>query len=188
MKKILTILLLFVAMNASAQHLKFMGIPLDGSIDAFQSKLTNKGMTVIKLANELSIGGRAYKGVFCGYDAEVYVYFDTKTKIVYRGKACIFNEDLNIIKQRYSEIKAMLQEKYDWACVAEDKSEGYDTFEMYVFKEGTTDCSSKDYFGVIQLYISEITTDVYKTTYSLHIDYKDRINKEKNQSSRASDL
>ena len=45
MKKIITLLLLFVALSVQAAggHLKFLGIPLNGPISAFQTKLVAKG-------------------------------------------------------------------------------------------------------------------------------------------------
>ena len=58
-------------------HLKFMGIPLDGTINQFQSKLTAKGIRVdVALNKNIGVGARAFKGTFSGKDAQVFVYYD----------------------------------------------------------------------------------------------------------------
>lgn len=76
MRKVLfSILLCLFAFNAMAQneHLKFMGIPLDGTIDAFQKKLEAKGVKYDKIiSNSIPIGVRGFKGRFAGEDAEIF--------------------------------------------------------------------------------------------------------------------
>lgn len=189
MKKILTILLLFVAMNASAQHLKFMGIPLDGAYANFQTKLIAKGLTLAKDYNATSpVGHRMFNGSFCGYKSEFFVYYNPKTKIVYRSKAVISNSDLKYIEQVYSEIKDMIIKKYNEPYSKDSKYEGRSSIRYYLMKEGTTAWDLDNSQGTIDLYIKENKLDYFTTTYSLHIDYEDRINSEKNQASNASDL
>ena len=87
MKKLflLLVITLFVSVGAMAQteHLKFMGIPLNGTITQFQNKLKAKGVDVNPSLNKfIPTGGRAFKGVFSGNDATIFVYYDEKTKKV----------------------------------------------------------------------------------------------------------
>lgn len=191
MKKIIAILLLFVAMNASAQHLQFMGIPLNGSIDAFQQKLIAKGLTYYKEFGVRYPGARWFDGIFCGYNANVIVYYDTKTKVVYGAKAIIRDTELKNIESKYNEIKEMLNDKYVFACHSEDQYKGRESLSIIVFKkeDGVVwlDCGSEDFCGCIDMYIFEF--DGYdEKEYSLHIEYTDRINEKKNKSSKADDL
>lgn len=185
MKKIIAILLLFFAMNAGAQHLHFMGIPLNGSIDAFQQKLIAKGLTYDKEGSHPGV--RRFDGVFCGYDARVIVYYDTKTKVVYGAKAVISDEDMNYIERRYEEIYRMLEKKYKGSCYNIYEVQGRDELEVYVLKDITDDCDSEDYLGIINLYITKFEGN-YLKSYDLHIEYTDRINESKYQSSKESDL
>lgn len=89
-----------VAVCAQAQHMKFMGIPLDGTIDSFQAKLAAKGIKPDKQYNATTpVGSRFFEGIFCGYQAEFYAYYNAKTKNVYRCKACICNTSLNYVNR-----------------------------------------------------------------------------------------
>lgn len=189
MKKILTIILFFVAVSASAQHLKFMGIPLDGSIDMFQSKLLAKGLTFNKeLTSQFNLPDvRVYEGIFCGYQAGFSAYFDTKTKVVCGCKVIITDSDLKLIKLRYNKIAEMLKDKYQWAYFTEGKKNGYDAFSMTVLKDGESNCDLEKSLGCINLYISEYPSS-YMTLYTLEIEYNDRINFQKHESSTIDDL
>ena len=58
------------AIASSAQsnvHIKFMGIPVTGTIAQFQAKLVAKGCTYNKVASaSISNGTRAFNGTFVG--------------------------------------------------------------------------------------------------------------------------
>lgn len=188
MKKILTILLFFVAVSASAQHLKFMGIPLDGSIANFHSRLIAKGLTPEKEFNATSpVGSRMFNGSFCGYKSDFFVYYNPKTKIVYRSKAVIDDRNLENIERAYKEIKDMINEKYKDAYSKDYFGGEHRSIRFFLMKEGTTAWDLDNSQGTIDLYITEQGEYFYKT-YFLHIDYIDRINSEKNQSSNSNDL
>lgn len=187
MKKILTTILLILAVCVNAQHLKFMGIPLDGSIDNFQAKLTAKGITPQKEYNATSaVGSRAFKGIFCGYEASFHTYYNVRTKVVYRSKACITSNDKDVILRRYREIKDMLDEKYI-SCYQDGEQEGFDSYSLLIMKEGYFECKPENSTGTIDLYIS-VFDGFDGPSYILHIDYTDRVNDEKNQVSKSNDL
>ena len=64
-------------------NIKFMGIPVTGTIAQFQAKQVAKGCTYNKVASaSISNGTRAFKGSFVGNKVDIYVYYDTNTKIV----------------------------------------------------------------------------------------------------------
>lgn len=84
MKKYLLLILctLFISVSLSAQsksnpHLKFMGIPINGSITNFQNKLIAKGFKYDKAGSmALETPTRIFKGQFAGETAQLFVYYD----------------------------------------------------------------------------------------------------------------
>ena len=69
------------AQNAS-EHLKFMGIPITGTLSQFQAKLIAKGCKVNKQASAYSPNGqRVLNGTFAGKKAKIIIFYDTKSKI-----------------------------------------------------------------------------------------------------------
>lgn len=178
MKKLLTItLIMALSMGAYAQvkHMKFMGIPLDGTISAFQSKLVAKGIkSDTKLNAVIPVGVRAFVGDFAGNKSDIYVYYDKNTKIVYRAKACISNTDKSIFEKKYKEIKQLIQTKYDGV---DDYGEqkGHESYIMYVDE------------GYVSVYISE-DENTFPSTYIIHVDYSDELNTAKNEKSKLDDI
>ena len=78
------------AQSKSNQHLKFMGIPIDGSITNFQNKLIAKGFKYDKVGSQNLEGPtRIFKGLFAGETSWIYVYYDKEQKFVYRVKVVI---------------------------------------------------------------------------------------------------
>ena len=73
-----------------AQHLSFEGIPIDGSIENFQAKLASKGIKRDAIASrELPKGQRVFTGKFKGYNSTMTVYYNRKTRLVYKVKSVI---------------------------------------------------------------------------------------------------
>ena len=70
----------------TTKHLKYMGIPINGTITQFQAKLIAKGCVHDKLtSNSLGVGCRAFKGHFIDNKVSIFVYYDESTKIVYKS-------------------------------------------------------------------------------------------------------
>lgn len=86
MKKIISVFFaLCLCMAASAQqHMKFMGIPLDGTVDNFALKLKAKGVTYDATKSKAAgSGGRVFSGKFMGENATISVLYNPKSKIVF---------------------------------------------------------------------------------------------------------
>lgn len=168
-------------------HIKFMGIPLTGTITQFQAKLVAKGCTYNKaISSSLSNGTRAFKGTFVGNEVDIYVYYDTKTKIVYRTKAVVSGVSEEMAEQKYSRIKDLLSQKY-----------GSDTGDMYVGiqggKESVSFISANDegeINGSIDLFISQDEETWVRApfNYNLHIDYNDKINTSKHDNQQLEEI
>lgn len=179
MKKLLfTLCFMIFAIASFAQtnaHIKFMGIPITGTIAQFQAKLVAKGCTYDKVtSSSISNGTRAFKGTFIGNKVDIYVYYDTKTKIVYRTKAVVSGVSEDIAEQEYTKIKDLLSQKY-----------GSDSEDMYVGtkdgKEAVTFVSTNaedEINGSIDLFITqdEEIWVRHPYNYNVHIDYNDRLN------------
>ena len=189
-KFLFTLCCLIFAIASLAQsnaHIKFMGIPLTGTIAQFQTKLVAKGCTYNKVASaSISNGTRAFKGTFVGNKVDIYVYYDTNTKIVYRTKAVINGVSEDIADQEYSKVKNLLSRKY-----------GSSSDDMYVGtqdgKESVSFISANDegeINGSIDLFITkdEETWVRAPYNYNLHIDYNDRINTKKHENQQLDEI
>lgn len=171
MKKIVYLLfalLTTLSVNAQKEHLKFMGIPLTGSITNFQSKLTAKGISYDKAASLRSQAGiRCFTGMFSGEKADIFVYYNEKTKIVYRAKAVVEYSSEDIAKSRYSKFSSMLKEKYIMGEFLDSEHNDYPSLSIRV-----PDSKLEFVVGYISLYISKPPYSFMDERY-LHIDYED---------------
>jgi hypothetical protein len=153
------------------EHMKFMGIPLDGTINTFQSKLVAKGMTPnVSMNKILPIGGRAFDGYFAGYKATILVAYEKKTKVVYGAKVCISVTNEDDLEEKYNEFKDLIKSKYD----GEEKIEEINGREVY-----TVEIES----GIINL-VASVDID----GYSLQLTYCDYENSMKYIDSQLDDI
>ena len=178
MKRILSffvMLVLTLSVMAQTQHMKFMGIPLDGTIRAFHQKLVEKGCKPEVEYNKTAPGRRYFIGTFFGEKAIIIVYYNLKTKVVYRAKACIQRSSEDMIIQQYDEVKSALEEKYPDAYMVKDEDDEYEAMHF---------CTDQ---GEIDLCVAKF--DGYsETPYTLFIDYYDEVNNKKNENSKMNDL
>lgn len=188
MKKILPfIVLLFMSIaSASGQqidHMKFMGIPLNGTINQFQAKLNAKGIVVDNALNKyISVGCRAFKGIFSGEKANIYVYYDETSKIVYRAKAVIADMDKDIYNNKYNKFVRLLSQKYTDAETSRGEQDGREAISYYIY--GDEYNTMYEYLGRIDVYSSSYLS----MRYSLHIDYTDTANDVKHEGNNMDDL
>lgn len=185
MKKLLILHLLLIAMSlpSLAQHVKFMGIPLTGTIAQFQQKLEAKGVRYNSYSKYAGPGVRCFKGTFIGQNANIYVYYDSRTKIVYRAKACIDYSNEEIAERKLEEVKILLKEKYLSFLSEDDTQDGYPSFSIPI-----QDSESGDIVGVSGLYISDGYDEYYNQIYVLHIDYYDWKNQHAHEGKIMDDL
>lgn len=180
MKKYLLLILctLFISVSLSAQsksnqHLKFMGIPINGSITNFQNKLIAKGFKYDQAGSKaLESPTRIYKGQFAGETAQLFVYSDRDQKFVYRVKAIIQRDSEKQILYMMRMYRKQLVEKYS-TYAEEGTHEGNESY--YIPVEN----------GWIDLYYVQ---NVYDIGYSLQIDYWDETNTQKHEANNMNDL
>lgn len=203
MKRFLsTLFCLLLAVVAFAQnangHLKFMGIPITGTISQFHTKLVAKGCTYDKVeSSSNSAGMRIFKGNLAQNEVKIIVYYNTKTKIVYRVKALIYGIPEVLATQKYNEFKSFLTVKYDSRYTKTSSFEGKELIQYLALRDKNTSIDPENLpsrlsdvaFGVIKLYISKDLEDWNSPyNYYLHIDYYDQINNEKNNKNILDDL
>lgn len=191
-----TLFCLLLVVAAFAQnaygHLRFMGIPITGTIAQFQAKLVAKECTYDKVASSsITVGTRAFKGYLAGNKVDIYAYYNTQTKIVYRVKAVINGLSEGLATQKYNELKSFLTVKYDSRYTKTSSFEGKEFIQYLALRDKNTSIDPENLpsrlsdvaFGVIKLYISKDLEDWNSPyNYNLHIDYYDQINGEKNSS------
>lgn len=171
-------------------HLKFMGIPLNGTLSSFQAKLLKKGLRINK-STKLLPGVRAYTGIFTGKKADFYVYYDTKSLKVF-GARVFFKEEYTSYSSALSHFnyfKNELEYKYDFKITSNfiDGEGVKQSHEMSIY----VPVSAYGYVahliqGCIFLTIRE--TRYYGDYYSIAIDYYDYQNYLLAQNNRNADL
>lgn len=143
MKKTITIiammLMAFVA-QAQTEHMKFMGIPLDGSIEQFTTKLLNKGMTKDIAHSKASEGMRVFNGTFFDRSATIVVWYDKRTLTVYSALAQLEFSSGEEADEFISNIKRSITNKYFlnvdyWNDWEEDEKFGRPFYYMYLYSE-----------------------------------------------------
>ena len=177
-KTILTTLILCICFIASAQdHLKFKGIPLNGTHKEFSEKLIAKGFTK-------DVSNNTYTGTFAGYPnctAEIYA---TTKNLVY-GVALALPPQLNwtALEETYFDFKKNLTTKYGEPTKSTEKFESStpkknsEKFEQT--KKGN--CQYVSHFetpnGEIILYIKH-TSSLFLTQCYVILQYCDKTNYE----------
>lgn len=183
MKKTLLIILccLFSTMiQAQNEHLKFMGIELSGTISDFQTKLLAKGLRVSPQSKQQPNGIRLYDGVFSGEDAQIVVWYNPRSKEVYRAKAIINRYGKDMVEQLMRNMERKLDAKYGTENKHSEKVED-DHLQKFVQHSYVEENGSIDLFIVSTGYSSQ-------TNFFLHIDYKDKENFTKNTQDEMDDL
>lgn len=123
MKKIISILfVLCLCMAASAQqHMKFMGIPLDGTIDNFALKLKAKGVTYDAAKSKAAGPGvRVFNGRFMAEDAIIRVLYNPKSKIVIGAEVELQYPTVESAHIPFINLTESLQQKYPNATSEEN--------------------------------------------------------------------
>lgn len=97
------------AQTTEEQHLEFMGIPIDGTLNAFARKLQAKGMKIIDREN----GTISLSGNFAGdNDCSIFLLGTSKNEIWRAAVASSTHYSWSSLADRYFTLKNMLAQKY----------------------------------------------------------------------------
>lgn len=178
-----------VSFSINAKHLEFMGIPITGTITAFQSKLQSKGCTIAKGNNLLPYGIRGFKGVFAGKDCDIYVWYNHRTKQVYQVRAITDCGTLSdVAHNTFYYYKNLLNQKYEGMALnsdmLEDSTKTEYEFDMVVIQPPIE--VGAQALGTIEVHIIEY--DSYPTTYGVAITYEDFEGASQNEQNTLNDL
>lgn len=138
-----------------------MGIPIDGSIEAFETKLKTKGFVKSKDFGEINTRyERWYDGRFAGKDVLLSVHC-TKTSLVYATFVTSFFETLDDVKAKWEYYTSIIEDKYkDKIVNKEIQGTGRIRYEMVL--------------GYIVVNYAKLRFKDYK--YILDLEYFDRKN------------
>lgn len=164
MKRVISILF-FAAISifAMAQHMKFMGLPIDGTIDQFGKQLTSKGFT--KSISDSRAGYWSYNGSFNEKKVQLGVQYNIPTNKVFSVQVTYLCSDSMDGLFTYEDWVKKLKSKYD------DQFKSYDDQnrpEESMFRH----CWESSVTGLIMLDLCREV--VYsKPIYLLHLTYTD---------------
>ena len=195
MKRILIALLfIFSCIGAMAQnaneHFKFMGIPINGTLESFTQKLVAKGMKRQQGWDNTGV----FSGTFAGErDCEVYVNMIPSRNIVYRIVVCLPSKDTwDWLEKDYNRFKEMLTTKYGepYKCSESFKEGTYvgsDRLKISALKEGK--CNYYSIWGSTEGVIAlEIFNADGSSNCCVRLVYYDAINYKLAQDSKQDDL
>lgn len=129
MKKLLFLLSLLLPVFCHAKHVEFMGVEINGTLTDFSSKLNAKGLTVDREASQRHPDVRFFDGYFFKHKCSIIVYYDPKTKLVYRAKAIADFNSLTQAKKYLQEVLDGLAAKYGEGYTTEENTDDqYITF------------------------------------------------------------
>ena len=206
MKKSLLLLmmvsLLTLTSFAQTEHMKFMGIPIDGSLKSFCSQLKKKGFDRDPYDKTIPKDSRIFIGEFAGHNSKVFVYSDAKSNNVHTVIVHIPSYEEDVALSIYNNLKQMLIEKYSedvgvkeykwlneryadkiqegkltelkWLYEKKD-DEGYDV--TYIVLPRPTPDNISNELGFITIKVRKDYSFVYKRTeYNVVISYTDTQN------------
>ena len=171
----------------SQKHIEFLGLPLNGTISTFTTKLKNKGFTLHPYNNEAPKGERIFNGTFFRKKAQIQIYYNIKNNIVYKGRAIIDFNDRESAKSFIKEILSGLESKYG------DGFDGHDESDLYFSKllydrntESENDGNLGLYFiGWVEVYLNYFSN---RNVYTVYIAYTDFKNERANKKGMIDDL
>lgn len=168
----------------TTEHLKFMGIPIDGSPKSFANQLKSKGFTFDSSSTPDIIW---MTGTFAGIsDSKILIYKSPSSANVYKVRVVFPGQDSwSQLEMRYSKFKDWLSQKY-LLIKSTEEFQGYppssDSDKMtklildnctYLCRYGASS-SSGEFLGAIYLAIQS-----YSSTYNegyVAIEYQDYLN------------
>ena len=190
-------LLLSTFCLAQQRHLSFMGIPINGTINSFETKLKAKGVIPdTELNRSLPYGERMYNGTYIGRKCSIKVRYTAKTKTVYGIEIGFSDENQNRVNNFESDFVEGVKKKYkDSHMISEENSVSDKTIYVYNTK-GFDNFSWENVIGILKtewMTIIGRPKEGYsglkeKIIRSVKIYYIDKLNTELRDEENASDI
>lgn len=111
-----------IAQNSN-EHLTFKGVPIDGSLNKYVSKMKSAGFSYIADQDGTAI----LQGDFAGFKGCLIVVSTLKSSDVVNTIGVIFpeNDDWSSLEENYQQLKKMLTEKYGKPSQCVEEFQGY---------------------------------------------------------------
>ena len=154
------ILCLSFIQGFSQEHLMFLGLPIDGTVNEYAAKLKLKGFSVSPKNEYASKGLRVMQGPFLGKTEEFGLHYDTDTKKMYSVTFVREFYSEEEAKELYDKLVSLLHEKHDDAKYKSPLSGSH----IY-------SCSFQSDKGIISLAVQ-----LHDYEYRVKMTYCDRIN------------
>lgn len=197
MRTILTTLFCFVlTMTSIAQdntdtieHITFKGVPIDGSLNEYVSKMKQSGFTLIGTEDGVAM----LKGDFAAYKGCIIGVATLKGKDLVSKISVIFpeQETWSSLSSNYYNLKELLTEKYGEAAEIVEKFDTYsepDDDNARMHEVGMDRCK---YFTTFELENGSIQLSIEHDGFSssfVMLSYYDKINSEKVRQKAIDDL
>lgn len=152
LRYIIIVILMLCAPVLNAQHLEFMGIPIDGSPFDFKAKLESLGFKAIEGTEDFISIIREYAGEFCGKKCELRFGYNIDTLQVWIvGISTVANDSKDEENAFFEELKNMLNKKYAdaYKIVIDNNNEPEKEYTIDIYSSPDKDDS--EYLGIISL-------------------------------------
>ena len=193
MKKIVVTLFLLMSFTLtfaqSSEHLKFKGVPIDGTLSEYVSKMKQAGFQLVKTDD----GEAILEGEFAGYRGCLIGVSTLKSVNVVNTIGVVFpaREDWSFLEGDYEHLKSMLTEKYGEPSDVVEKFQGYgnpQTDQEKWIKLITDNCT---WYTIFETKNGDIQLSLEKGDYGEYfvlLKYFDKINTEAVRSAAMEDL
>jgi len=94
------------------EHLVFMNVPLNGTIENFHNKMIAKGLRISPFNKQAGKGVRAYDGDFAGLKSIICILYDPNSKLVHSALVSCLPMDKDKATTKCVELEYSFKEKY----------------------------------------------------------------------------
>ena len=193
MKKIVVILFLLMSFTLifaqSSEHLKFKGVPIDGTLNEYVSKMKQAGFQLIGTDDGVAL----LEGEFAGYRGCLIAVSTLKSVNVVNTIGVVFpaRENWSSLEGDYEHLKSMLTEKYGEPSDVVEKFQGYGDPQTDQEKWINIMTDNYTWYTIFETENGDIQLSLEKGDYGEYfvlLKYFDKINTEAVRSAAMEDL
>lgn len=193
MKKIVVTLFLLMSFTLtfaqSSEHLKFKGVPIDGTLNEYVSKMKQAGFQLVGTDDGVAL----LEGEFAGYRGCLIAVSTLKSVNVVNTIGVVFpaREDWSSLEGDYEHLKSMLTEKYGEPADVVEKFQGYGNPQTDQEKWINLITDNCTWYTIFETKNGDIQLSLEKGDYGEYfvlLKYFDRINTEAVRSAAMEDL
>lgn len=193
MKKIVVTLFLLMSFTLtfaqSSEHLKFKGVPIDGTLNEYVSKMKQAGFQLVGTDDGVAL----LEGEFAGYRGCLIAVSTLKSVNVVNTIGVVFpaREDWSSLEGDYEHLKSMLTEKYGEPADVVEKFQGYGNPQTDQEKWINLITDNCTWYTIFETKNGDIQLSLEKGDYGEYfvlLKYFDKINTEAVRSAAMEDL